>query len=97
MVLTTSFDLVEETSSAQLMDDSNWKHNDKKKPFLRQMASLKEATMINGCLQTEEWALLRYIRHKMTIMSGISQDKSYFHCVSNPVVDEKAAVDWTHL
>lgn len=102
MVLATFFDLVQETSSARLMDSSNWNHNDKKGLFFffllfNRWVFLGEATVINGCLQTEEWALLRYIRHKVTIMTGFSQDKSYFHCVSNTVVDEKAAVDWTRF
>lgn len=94
MVLATFFDLVQETSSAWLMDSSNWKHNDNKRSFFFFSDGLfSEATLINGCLPTEEWALLRCIRHKMTIMTGFSQDGSYFHCVSNAAADEEAAMD----
>lgn len=61
--------------------------------FFNRWLALGEATVINGCLRTEERASLRYIRHKVTIMTGFSQDKPYFKCVSNEVADEKRAVD----
>lgn len=82
MVLATFLDLVQETSSAWLMDDFNWNHNDKKGLFFffKQMVRSQRGSRDQWLPadRMKEWALFRCIRHKVPIMTGFSQDKSYF-------------------